>query len=763
MKVKGDMVAACMAAVMSFCSPAASANSPLAADAKRRLAATELIVTGEKLRRRISETFSSVTVVTGDDATEQDLLSIYDVLDRIPNVVVDGNHTTFSIRGIDAFNVSGSGEGPLASVYVDGATLPRLALASGPLDIFDVAQVEIFRGSQSTIQGRNSLAGAVIINTADPGFDWTGKARLLLREQSGERRAALAVGGPLAGDQLAFRLAGETSQSDGLLRNVTIGQDADQRNSMAVRGKLLIKPTALPRLSILVGMVHDRHERGAFYSELDPPYPATGRIVTSDVQDVRRVASTIGTINARYEVGTGWALTAVGSLSRFRFRSVSDADRTAALGQISRIDEPTTSFQQELRLNFREPWIEGLVGAFYLRERKAYRFTADQSLSLSSLGVPGRLRSAGYPAAAVDAALALYSGAIPIQNSLSQPQLTKNVSAFTDMTFLLSHRAHLRVGLRYDREAQHRTAMQSVAIGQALPDPVFVSIPALSSIVTQLNATLQTLVAGANSTARPTELVYDAWLPLVGVSYDLNRALAISASVRRGYRAGGTGLNQQRGQSFSYGPEFTTNYELAIRTSLFDRRLTLNANLFWTEWKDQQVAIQLTPGSLYDTQIINAARSRIYGFELEGRAQIGSGLDTYAGIGLTNARFKKFLLDGGTEIASAAGKEFVRAPRWTITAGASYTDRRGPFASLNAHYRSAYYQTVADQSVRDIRARAIVDAKIGWKGRIVSAYVTASNIFNVQKPEQFFVDIDGRRRGALSNPRMLGIAVEGQI
>lgn len=188
MKVWGKLGAAWLAAVMSFYSPAASADTLLMADANRSPSATELLVTGEKLTRRVGKTFSSVRVVTGDDADEQDLLNIYDVLDRTPNVVIDGNRTTFSIRGVDAFNVSGSGEGPMASVYVDGATLPRLALASGPLDIFDVAQVEIFRGSQSTIQGRNSLAGAVIISTADPSFDWTGKARMLLREQSRERR-----------------------------------------------------------------------------------------------------------------------------------------------------------------------------------------------------------------------------------------------------------------------------------------------------------------------------------------------------------------------------------------------------------------------------------------------------------------------------------------------------------------------------------------------------------------------------------------------
>src|SRR3546814_8477966 len=97
------------------------------------------------------------------------------------------------MRGIDAFNVSGGGEGALASIYVDGAPIPRLALASGPLDLFDVAQVEIWRGPQSTVQGRNALAGSVIINTVDPGFDWTGRSEEHTSELQSLMRTSYAV------------------------------------------------------------------------------------------------------------------------------------------------------------------------------------------------------------------------------------------------------------------------------------------------------------------------------------------------------------------------------------------------------------------------------------------------------------------------------------------------------------------------------------------------------------------------------------------
>lgn len=171
-----------------------------------------IIVTGQKTNRTLQETPASVKVVTAETISNQNLLNIYDILERTPNLVVEGNRTSFSIRGIDAFNVSGAGDGALASVYVDGAVMPRTALTAGPLDLYDIAQVEVFRGPQSTVQGRNALAGAVIIRTTDPTYDWTGKARLLLTDKDGQRRASAAIGGPLIADQLAFRLAGEVSR-----------------------------------------------------------------------------------------------------------------------------------------------------------------------------------------------------------------------------------------------------------------------------------------------------------------------------------------------------------------------------------------------------------------------------------------------------------------------------------------------------------------------------------------------------------------------
>ncbi|MEC3909750.1 TonB-dependent receptor [Sphingobium sp. CR2-8] len=724
----------------------------------------EIIVTGQKANRTLQETPASVAVVTSETIANQNLLSVYDILERTPNLAVDGNKTTFSIRGIDAFNVSGGGDGALASVYLDGAVMPRTALTAGPLDLYDIAQVEVFRGPQSTVQGRNALAGAVIIRTTDPSYEWSGRFRALMTDKDGQRRVGAAIGGPLVDGQVAFRLAGEIARADGLIHNVTTHKDADRRESETIRAKLLLTPDFLPGLRVVATFMHDRHQRGTFYSEFDAPYNGRDRIATEDVMDDQTVRSDIGTVEIGYDLGGGLSLTSVTNYSDIRFRSVGDPDRGPTPGQTSRIYDPDKTFQQELRFNIDKSWVHGLIGGYYLRDdRRGYQFEATQSLNLTRLGLDRQLLAMGLPQATVNAVLNLYGGVVPIRNSLSQPRLTENYAGFADLTFPVTDRFRINVGLRYDHETQERGAIQTVVIDRALPDPANLPIPALAPIITQLNALLRGTAAGANSVEPVRPVTYQAWLPKIGLTYDLARDVALSFTAQRGYRAGGSGLNQQRAASYDFDPEYTWNYEVALRSEWFNRRLTLNANGYWIDWKDQQVSVQLTPGAVFDTQVVNAGKSRLYGFEVELSGRPTRTLNLYAGAGYSNTKFQEFNVTIGSLSAAAQGNEFARAPHWTLSGGATFHHPNGLFANLNANYRSAYYQDTVDQTFRDIPGRTLVNAKLGWQGEHFGAFLTASNIFGVQKPSQFFTDFDGRVRGTLTEPRILGLSFEGRF
>lgn len=547
----------------------------------------DIVVTGEKTNRTLQETPASVGVTTREAISNQNLVSVYDVLERTPNVSVMGNRNTFSLRGIDAFSVSGGGDGALASVYVDGAVLPSAALAVGPLDLYDIAQVEVFRGPQSTVQGRNAIAGAVIIRTTDPSYTWTGRARLLMTDQDGQRRAAAAIGGPIIDGQVAFRIAGEIARADGLVRNVTLNQDGDERRSETIRGKLLLTPKAIPGLRIVGTFLHDHHRRGAYFTELEPPYRPEQRITAEDVQDFTNVNSDIATLEAGYDLAQGLTLSSVTNYSDIKSFGLFDPDRSAVTGANSSISDPTKTFQQEFRLNIDRSWVKGVIGGYYLREdNRDYFFAANQRLGLRRLGIDIALANLGLPPATVDAVLNQYGGAVTIRNSLMQPRLTHNYAGFADLTFPVTSRLRITAGLRYDSESQDRGATQRVDITEPLPNPA--NVPAgLAPIVTLLNAQLVSIAAGASSAEPIRKVTYHAWLPKAGITYDLAEDLSLSFTAQRGYRAGGAGINQQRAQYYQYNPEYTWNYELALRSEFFDRRLTVNANAFYIDWRDQ--------------------------------------------------------------------------------------------------------------------------------------------------------------------------------
>ena len=737
-------------------------TDPTAASSAAKPGNSEIVVTGEKTNRSLQETPASVAVTTNRTITDQTLLGVYDVLNRTPNVVANGSDTRFSIRGIDAFNVSGGGDGLLATVYLDGASIPQPALSVGPLDLYDIAQIEIFRGPQSTVQGRNALAGAVIIRTTDPSYSWTGRARALLTGPNGERRLAGAVGGPIIDGQLAFRVSGEVAASDGNSYNITRHEKADRRASETIRGKLLLTPDAIPGLRIVATYLHDRHQRGYYYTEFDPPYALRDRVAIEDVADVNTTRSDIATIEAGYDLARGISINSVTNYSAITNVMLFDTDRSPTPGGISRIDNPFRTFQQELRLNLDTSWVRGVIGGYYLREDvRGYRFIADQQLQLTRLGVPQALVAAGVPAVAVAATLNLYGNAVSIRNTLTQPRLTNNYAGYADLTFPITSRLRVVAGLRYDREDQDRGATQVISLRVPLPNPA--TSGALAPIVTLLNGRLTTLLTAANTSSPVRRVSYDAWLPKAGITFDAADNVSLSATAQRSYRAGGAGINQQRGSYYTYDPEYTWTYELALRSEFLDRRLTINANGFYTDWRNQQVTVRLTPGAVFDSQTINAGHSRVYGGELSITARPAPQLSLFAGAGYTNTKFLTFDIGTAGIQGAAAGNQVTLAPHWTLSGAATWQHPSGLFANVNAQYRSSFYQDTVIQTVPDIRPLTLVNARIGWQNAHFGAYLIASNIFDVAKPTLSMLDFDGRRRGVLTAPRTLGMSLEARF
>ncbi|MEM6818122.1 MAG: TonB-dependent receptor plug domain-containing protein [Pseudomonadota bacterium] len=285
----------------------------------------EIIVTGTKRSLGIQDTQTSVQVVTAGDIEDQAILNVEDILLRTSNVAAGGPNSlnNLSIRGVTLTGVGFSGVGTTANVYVDGS--PNSFNANqGANNLWDVQQVEVLRGPQSTVQGRNALAGAIIINTADPVYEWTGKARVLVGNED-QRQGSFVVNAPIIEDQVAFRLTADYREVDFGVVNPDTGNNTRFEEAGNFRAKLLIEPSAIEDLPIeLIAQVSDTQfgEFGAAnppvpaddpsFSNFDPFGDETFGIRTRFEDNV----VTRYTADVQYALGSNWSLFGIRHLRR---------------------------------------------------------------------------------------------------------------------------------------------------------------------------------------------------------------------------------------------------------------------------------------------------------------------------------------------------------------------------------------------------------------------------------------------------------------
>jgi iron complex outermembrane receptor protein len=724
----------------------AADNAP-AGPADQAVALDEIIVTGEKANRSLQDTITSIRVVTAVDIEQENLLNVYDVIARTANLTATFGNSGFNIRGISNSNITGVGTGDLATVYLDGSPLPREALA-GPLDLWDLAQIEVLRGPQSTLQGRNALAGSIILRTTDPTFEWSGRARAIVTNEIDSRRFAVAVGGPIIADEVAFRISGEHSRTDGLTRNPTLNDDrVNRRDGDNIRAKLLVTPKAIPGLRIVGTYFHDKHENGENYSFTDVPDSWENRTILSNRRASDVYKSDFGTLEASYDISQHLALTSITTFSRIRNSITYDGDNLPVDQSYGGQSKDQKTFTQETRLNLNTDSLSALIGVYYSHLSNKH----DRSYSTFSLSPVDDL---GLPAALG----AIYPSDLYVDTLQFYPQVVKAMALFGDATWEAAPGLKLRAGFRWDQENQSRANNNIVTLVTTLPNPADYSAVGLDGTIAAINGLIGGFVAQANSSSPAAKTRFRAFLPKGGVTYEFTPDASLSATIQRGYRSGGSGVNPGMGQLYTYDPEFTWNYEIAFRSLWLDRKLSLNANAFYIDWTDQQVIYYPPPRQTYNYLTVNAGTSRVYGFEIESRYQPNRNVTVYASAGYSNTKFKKFVID----TTDYSGAEFSGAPRWTLAAGGTWEAPEGWFVNLNANYRSAAYQNLEQFDGRELKARVIANAKIGWQNDNFGVFVTGTNLFNKRYFDYQYMN-GARRQGLLGEPRVLGLLLEARF
>lgn len=281
--------------------PAAAA---CAADADTVL--DKVTVTGEKMKRSLAKTTTAVSVLQGERVDTGEVSSVNEVAAMVPNMTLN------AVGGVNIRGVEGAGPGVGFYSFVGGGR-PRISTSLDGVadvwtgqqyldsDVWDVKQVEVLRGPQSTTQGRNALGGAVLVQTNDPTFHREGAVRLGWEDTDGRANVAGMLSGALVEDELAYRLTANAVKGHGFINytGVTGGQDPSALQRTNVRGKLLWKPKSMPQLQARLTVAH-RDYQGEYLNLITGPdlsaytYKASASS-NARIQDSQNTTTTLDT------------------------------------------------------------------------------------------------------------------------------------------------------------------------------------------------------------------------------------------------------------------------------------------------------------------------------------------------------------------------------------------------------------------------------------------------------------------------------------
>ena len=679
--------------------------------AEKDAAAVQLdavVVKGEKLGRTLKDTASSVSVTTGKQIEQYGDESIYDLTRRVGNAL-SINDGGLSLRGVSQFGADNSSSGaPVISTYVDGVALDNTALGGSLTDAFDVEQVEILRGPQSTSQGRNALAGAVVTTTRNPTDDWDTLARVRLAND-GNRQYALAGGGPL-GAGFAFRLTGQRTARDGEITNTTRNDPKWARaEDELLRGKLGFKSAALPGLNtVLTFSTVESHPGNDYNLEADDDGAAAHRTARDDVSLTSDNRSKLASFKADYALSDRFTLTSTTGGVKSRVNSFGDYDRTEEDSGTFETRNHGRNVSQELRLGVKEARLWRDITATGLFGIYGSRFQEVSNYDFRELRVP---LSTVLPLPGADNVIARVDGFSDTDRE------GRNIALFTEFDFKLTAATTLTTGLRYDRERSTTIANSDItrADGYLFGNETAPGIPLVD--VLKAAGVLPTTDGEQRATGR-----YSALLPKIGLRQALSPVWTVFVTYSEAYRAGGAEVLRGSGTINQYKPEYTRNLETGFRATP-SQRVAVNFNLYGVQWRDQQVRVPVD-GDILSSRTDNAARSELFGAELETTWKPLRGLNLYTSLGYAHTEFKDYV-SGGIDYS---GKHFVFNAPFTGSIGGSYLHRSGVFGALNFSASDGYFVTPANTERERGESRRLVDARLGWQGRHVALYGYGRNL-----------------------------------
>ncbi|AFU99046.1 TonB-dependent receptor [Simiduia agarivorans] len=711
--------------VLSLAVATAIAGVATPSVAQQDFALEEIVVTAQKRAESVDDVPITINAFAADGIREMGAQNVNDMGTFIPGVetnVGDTSQASFTIRGIST-NDFGSGSDPAVAVYVDGVYTGHGG--SALVNFNDIDRVEVLKGPQGTLFGRNAAAGAISITTKAPSQETEGYVDVQMGNYN-KQKIAMGFSTGLS-DTVAFRVGGYTNKRDGFINNASdtgiAGDSLWTEDDHGVVASLLWQP----------GENTDVILRGDYNKEdTDGPIGSSFTLAPDNIYDdytTDNAGFNDRTIQgASLTITHGWddfTLTSITAQRGYEFHQNEEEDGTDNARFFLTTDtiEDQSQFSQEFRLNFENEDIKWFVGASYFKDKIDQTYLVDATTitldtfflvdafgavfenpaayvaanpQLTGGGMQGFLTTGiapmlnaqlapfGLSMQAVDIGNATVSnlnaanGGTPWQEAMHNSRELTSYAVYGDVTYSITDTIDATLGLRWSKDEKD-FAIQSSYTN-------LIQIPTLT--VNALNTSLPTSAIPGAPQAIPFGLIFfeqigtpgnpelknDAWSsvdPRLVVNYRPTDDMMIFGSLAKGYKAGGF---NSLGDDPSFDNEDVINGEVGMKSKFMDGRMRLNASYYYFEYDNLQILKLSGPAGVIPTYNIKNADAKGQGVELEWQFLATENLMLAANYGWTTTEYTRYeQFDGDEPGFTLVGEPLSSMPENKFNAMAEYT------------------------------------------------------------------------------------------
>jgi len=684
----------------------------------------EVVVTAQKRVEGLQDVPISISAMDGTKIAESGILRMEDVAAFVPNfsVAQAGVGDQIYMRGMG----SGVNQGfeQSVGVYVDGVYFGRGdSIRNG---FMDLERIEVLRGPQGVLFGKNTIAGALNLTTASPSDSFEAEVRASLTPETGGREVTTVISGPLS-ETFAARLAYRHTQEDGYLDNVLLDRDEMQRYEDLARLTLQWDPSE--RLSANLKVQHSKVESKGRLWQIVAEAPVAGffgsseldRDVSRNYPDSNKADNSSVTLSVDYEL-RDHTLSFVSGYSDYSFERQQDGDYSnLSILEMVNLEEDFSQFSQEVRLaSAGTNTLDYIVGAYY------------QTSELDYIEL-GRLPGFGLDA------------------DRDFDSSSKSWAVFGQASWNLTESLRLVSGLRYTQE--QKEGNRALSLFTAGTDIGLPDIPSFGLF----NHTISD---------KRTE---ESLTPVFTLQYDIGDSM-VYATATTGFKAGGFDARSNIAKDFEFEDENVISGELGGKFRLLDGQAELNVAVFWMQFDDMQTSTYDGGAGYF---VLNAGKATSVGLEIDGRWRMSESLSFSGSLGYLDFQWDEFsgakcfnsLIHTPTNMdadgsCDMKGRENAYTPEWSAAVSAEHVVSLGAdlelrssvdLAFMDNHYVAADLNPTLEQSAyTKIDARiALSHADDSWELALVGKNLTDKRTVNYGADVSFF---GGGAYGVMTEP-----------